>query len=71
MDVGLALIKQYSAEFDITSFKDTYTKELLKIIKAKAKGKRTVVKKMKPRKDSDDNLYDQLMKSLSSTKKQA
>lgn len=71
MDVGLALIKQYSAEFDITSYKDSYTKELLKIIKAKAKGKRPVVKKLKPKKATDDSLYDQLMKSLSSTKKQA
>ena len=70
MDVGLALIKQYSSNFDITSFKDTYTSELLKIIKAKAKGKRAVVKKLKPQKASNDNLYDQLMKSLSG-KKQA
>lgn len=71
MDVGLALIKQYSAKFDINSYKDTYSNDLLKIIKAKAKGKRTVVKKLKPKKDNSDNLYDQLMKSLSGGKKQA
>ncbi len=71
MDVGLALIKQYSAEFDIRSYKDTYTSDLLKIIKAKAKGKRTVVKKLKPQKENSDNLYDQLMKSLNAGKKQA
>ena len=70
MDVGLALIKQYSSDFDIAAFKDTYTSELLKIIKAKAKGKRAVVKKLKPQKASNDNLYDQLMKSLGG-KKQA
>lgn len=71
MDVGMALIKQYSSDFDITAFKDTYTKELLKIIKAKAKGKRAVVKKLKPQKASSDNLYDQLMQSLGDSKKRA
>ena len=70
MDVGMALIKQYSSDFDITKFKDTYSNELLKIIKAKSKGKRAVVKKLKPQKATNDNLYDQLMKSLSG-KKQA
>ena len=70
MDVGLALIKHYSADFDISAFKDTYTAELLKIIKAKAKGKRIVVKKLKPQKVTNDSLYDQLMKSLG-TKKNA
>jgi len=70
MDVGLALIKQYTSDFDISAFKDEYSAELLKIIKAKAKGKRVVIKKMKPQKASNDNLYDQLMKSLGS-KKQA
>lgn len=64
MDVGLALIKQYSSNFDISAFKDEYSAELLKIIKAKAKGKRVVVKKMKLQKASSDNLYDQLMQSL-------
>lgn len=70
MDMGLALIKQYSSTFDISAFKDEYSAELLKIIKSKAKGKRVVIKKMKPQKASSDNLYDQLMKSLGN-KKQA
>lgn len=71
MDVGLALIKQYNSEFDISSFKDDYSASLLKIIKAKAKGKRTIVKKMKPQKATSDNLYDQLMQSLGGSKKRA
>lgn len=71
MDVGMALIKQYSSDFDITAFKDTYSNELLKIIKAKAKGKRAVVKKLKPQKATSDNLYDQLMQSLGGSKKRA
>ncbi len=71
MEVGLALIKQYSSDFDITSFKDEYSSELLKIIKAKAKGKRAIVKKMKPQQAKSDNLYDQLMESLGGNKKRA
>ncbi len=68
MDVGLALIKQYSSSFDLGAFKDEYSDELLKIIKAKAKGKRATVKKMKPQKAVSDDLYDQLMESLGTKK---
>ncbi len=66
LDVGLALIKQYTSPFNIEAFKDEYTQELLKIIKAKAKGKRATVKKLKPREDDGgSDLYSQLMQSLS------
>jgi len=68
LDMGMALIKQYTADFDITSFKDEYTKDLLKIIKAKAKGKQVKVKKLAPREDNNDDLYTQLMQSLSNKK---
>ncbi|MFB5946950.1 non-homologous end joining protein Ku [Albibacterium profundi] len=68
LDMGLALIKQYSSDFDITGFKDEYSKELLRIIKAKAKGKQAAVKKLKPKKAKSDDLYDQLMESLNSKK---
>jgi DNA end-binding protein Ku len=64
LDVGLALIDQYTSKFDITKFKDEYHTELLKIIHAKAKGKRPTIKKLKPVKTSSDDLYDQLMQSL-------
>lgn len=68
LDVGLALIKQYSSPFNIEDFHDEYSKELLKIIKAKAKGKRATVKKLKPRAEASDDLYGQLMKSLGNKK---
>ena len=68
LDVGLALIKQYTSEFNIESFHDEYSKELLKIIKAKAKGKRATVKKLKPREEASDDLYGQLMQSLNGRK---
>lgn len=68
LDVGLALIKQYTSEFNIESFHDEYSIALLKIIKAKAKGKRATVKKLKPREELSDDLYGQLMKSLNGRK---
>jgi Ku protein len=64
LEVGLALIKQYSGSFNIASFKNDYSKELLKIIKSKAKGKRATVKKIKPQKAVSDDLYEQLLESL-------
>lgn len=64
LEVGLALIKQYTAAFNIDAFKNDYSKELLKIIKAKARGRRATVKKIKPKKAVSDDLYEQLMESL-------
>lgn len=63
-DVAMALIKQYTTEFNIDQYKDTYTDDLLKIIKAKAKGKRPTIKKLTPQKPKSDDLYEQLMESL-------
>jgi DNA end-binding protein Ku len=68
LDMGLALINQYAEKFDISKFKDEYNAELLKIIHDKAKGKQAVVKKLKPQKASGDDLYEQLMQSLSNKK---
>jgi len=64
LDMGLALINQYAEHFDVSKFKDEYNDELLKIIKAKAQGKRATVKKLKPQKATGDDLYEQLMQSL-------
>ena len=68
LDVGLALIDQYAEKFDVSKFKDEYNDQLLNIIKAKAKGKRATVKKLKPRKTTGDDLYGQLMQSLKTKK---
>jgi DNA end-binding protein Ku len=68
LDMGLALINQYAEDFDVSKFKDEYNDELLKIIKAKSKGKRATVKKLKPHKASSDDLYEQLMSSLKTKK---
>src|SRR6187402_29186 len=68
LDVGLALIDQYAEKFDVSKFKDEYNDQLLNIIKAKAKGKRATVKKLKPHKTTGDDLYEQLMESLKTKK---
>jgi DNA end-binding protein Ku len=68
LDVGLALINQYAERFDVSKFKDTYNDELMKIIQAKAKGKRPTIKKLKPHKTTSTDLYDQLMQSLKNKK---
>lgn len=46
MDMALQLIKQNSSKFDISGYKNEYSKALLKIIKAKAAGKRPIIRKM-------------------------
>lgn len=68
LDMGLALIKQYTEHFDVSTFKDEYSTELLKIIRAKAKGKRPTIKKMKVAKSTSTDLYEQLMESLQTRK---
>ncbi|WP_423148228.1 Ku protein [Rubrolithibacter danxiaensis] len=68
LDVGMALINQYTTTFEIDKFKDEYHSQLLKIIEAKAKGKRPTIKKLKPQKAASNDLYDQLMQSLNSRK---
>jgi DNA end-binding protein Ku len=71
LDVGLALINQYTSKFEIDKYKDEYHHQLMKIIEAKSKGKRPTIKKLKPQKATGDDLYDQLMQSLNTAKKGA
>ncbi|GAA0533078.1 non-homologous end joining protein Ku [Chitinophaga japonensis] len=65
LDMAEELVKQYSAPFDISQYKDEYTAELMKIIKAKASGKRRTVRKMKVVHTKSDDLFNQLKASLS------
>ncbi len=68
LDMGLALINQYAEPLDLSKYKDEYHTELLKLIEAKAKGKRPTIKKLKPKVSKNDDLYEQLMNSLQSKK---
>lgn len=45
LDMAMELVKQYTTDFDISQYKDEYKAELMKIIKAKASGKKPVIKK--------------------------
>src|ERR1700733_9983165 len=45
LKMALSLIDQLSTEFDIKDYKDTYSEKLMKLIKAKAAGKRAPVHK--------------------------
>lgn len=71
MKMALSLIDQLSADFDIKDYKDTYSEKLMKLIKAKAAGKRAVVHKMKVVHSKTRDLMEQLKASLSNKKKKA
>jgi len=64
MKMALSLIDQLTRRFDIKKFKDTYTAELLKLIKAKAKGKSIKPSPLKVTHRKSDDLMSQLKASI-------
>ena len=68
MKMAMQLIDQLSGDFDISKYKDTYSSELLKIIKAKAKGKPINVPHMKVVHSKAKDIMSQLKESISSRK---
>lgn len=64
MDMATQLIEQHSTSFDISSYKNEYMDELLKIIKQKDKGKRPTIRKMKIEHTKADDLLAKLKASL-------
>ena len=64
MKMALNLIDQLTTKFDIRKFKDTYTAELLKVVKAKAKGKPLKHTPLKVTHRKTDDLMSQLKASL-------
>ena len=71
LKMALSLIQQYSGKFNLSAFKDEYSAELLKIIKAKAAGKKTKVRKLAPNTTNTKDLMEQLKASLAAKKKRA
>ena len=69
LKMALALIQQFSGKFNLSAFKDEYSAELLKIIKAKAAGKKTKVRTLTPITSQTKDLMEQLKASLASKKK--
>lgn len=64
MDMATQLIEQHSTSFDISSYKNEYMDDLLKIIKQKDKGKRPTIRKMKVKHTKADDLLAKLKASL-------
>lgn len=62
--MALSLIDQLTSKFDITKFKDTYSSELMKLIKAKSKGEKIKEPKLKVTHRKTDDLMAQLKASL-------
>ena len=68
LKMAVALIDQYTTPFKIEKFKDEYAAALLKLIKAKASGKRPTAPKLKVVHSKSQNLMEQLKASLSKKK---
>ena len=69
LKMAVSLINQLSGNFKIASYKDNYTEQLLKLIKAKAIGTKTAAIKMKVVHSKAKDLMEQLKASLSKSKK--
>jgi DNA end-binding protein Ku len=68
LKMAVALIDQYTGPFDIEKFKDKYAAGLLKVIKAKAKGKKPAKHKLKVVHSKSRDLMAQLKASLDKNK---
>ena len=71
MKMAMTLIDQLTGKFDISKYKDTYNDELLKLIKAKASGKKIKVPEMKVVHSKTKDLMDQLKASLDVKRKKS
>jgi len=69
--MAITLIEQLTKPFKPEIFKDEYSDKLLKVIKAKAKGKTVLFKPLKIVHSKSKDLMDQLKASLSTAKKRA
>ncbi len=71
LKMAITLIDQLTGKFDISKYKDTYNEELLKLIKAKAGGKKIEAPQMKVVHSKTEDLMEQLKASLSVKRKKA
>lgn len=71
LKMAISLIDQLSGKFNISKYKDTYAEELMKLIKAKSKGKKIVVPHMKVVHSKTQDLMEQLKASLGTKRKKA
>ncbi|HXB31430.1 MAG TPA: Ku protein [Puia sp.] len=71
LKMALSLIDQLTQPFDIKKYKDTYNSKLMKLIKDRAAGRKTIPHPLKVVHSTKMDLMDQLKESLSSKKKKA
>lgn len=64
LKIAVSLINQYSGEFNIRKFKDEYSASLMKVIRAKSKGKKLTQKKSEVNASKTQDLMEQLKASL-------
>ena len=64
LKMAVSLIDQLTGKFDISQYKDTYTEQLLKVIKAKAKGAKPKTTQLKVVHSRASDLMSQLKASL-------
>lgn len=68
LDMANKLVDQLTEKFDISIYKDEYSSNLLKIIEAKSKGKKTKTPKLKVVHNQNDDLMAMLKASLENKK---
>jgi DNA end-binding protein Ku len=69
MKMALELIKHLSGPFDLSKYKDTYSDELMKLIKAKAKGRKVSAPPLRVVHSRGKDLLSQLKESLEGPKR--
>ncbi|HWP91175.1 MAG TPA: Ku protein [Thermodesulfobacteriota bacterium] len=68
LKMAINLIDELSGKFDISQYKDTYTGELMKLVKSRAKGTKYRRPKLRLVHSKSDDLMDQLKASLKQKK---
>lgn len=71
LKMAVSLIEQLSGKFNISQYKDEYSAELMKLIKAKAKGIKIKTPQLKVVHSKTKDLMDQLKASLNTKHKKA
>ena len=71
LKMAITLVEQLSGKFDVSGYKDTYNAALMKVINAKAKGKKTTEPVMKVVHSKTKDLMEQLKASLGTKRKTA
>lgn len=71
LKMAVSLVNQLSGKFNIEKYKDTYSAQLMKFIKAKAKGKVVAAPHLKVVHSKTQDLMEQLKASLGAKKKKA